>query len=186
MNTASGSSGSQAGPEDSPSTSSTVVEMLQLLDRMDNLLITSCREARTILGNPDTFPVTNDDFLLLADAKRPYQDTHYSQDEVNLYLLRLRALDEIWENVCRDILRHFQHNPARGGEWRLWLGYVERAGGLAWQKALNAAYFISMMQENKLAMMNGLIHKFAVVDAVLDEIHRELYGNERVCDSRSS
>ncbi|KAH6695462.1 hypothetical protein F5X68DRAFT_244124 [Plectosphaerella plurivora] len=179
MSTASGSSGSQAGANDSPPNGSTVVKMLRLLDRMDDLLINSCREARTSLGNPDAFPVTSEDFEVLANAKRRYLNADYSTEEISLYLLRLATYDGIWENVCRGILRHIQHDPSRVAEWRLWLRQVERAGSKAWEKALNFACFTSTVEEGKLAMMNALIQKFAVVDEGLDEIHRELHGNGR-------
>jgi hypothetical protein len=131
--------------------------MLNLLDKMDNLIANSGREVRASYS-PDAFPVSEGEFSLLATAKRPYRKADYSIEAIGAYLLRLPELDEIWGNVCRGILRYFRHDPNRMGEWRLWLKQVERAGTLAWQKALSATQPIAdTYEEDLLAIIKALI-----------------------------
>src|SRR5689334_10205926 len=169
------SSGSE--PEDGTlRANGTIIDMLNLLDKMDNLIANSGLEARAA-HDPNTFPVSEGEFSLLVTAKREYREADHSTDAIGAYLLRLPELDEIWGNVCRGILRYLRHDPNRMGEWRLWLRQVERAVTLAWQTALNASTHIAnTYEEDRLVMIKALIQKFAVVDEVLDEIHGELHG----------
>jgi len=171
------SSGALSGSQDeTPQVSGTIIEMLNLLDKLDNLLAQSIREARAG-SNPNLFPVSEDEFNLLNTAKDQYREANYSTEEVRVYLLRLPELDEIWGNVGRGILRFLPNDPNRMGEWRLWLRQVENAGTLAWQKALNAVNPITATYgEDRLVMVKALIQKFAIVDDVLDEAHRQLQG----------
>ncbi|KAK4041487.1 hypothetical protein C8A01DRAFT_34440 [Parachaetomium inaequale] len=167
------SSGSQDG---TLRATGSIIDMLNFFDKMDDLIVNSGKEVRDSY-NPNAFLVSEGEFSLLAMAKRQYREADHSTEAIRAYLLRLPELDEIWGKICLGILRYLRYDPSRMGEWRFWLKQVERAGTLAWQKALNATKPIAdTYEEDRLAMTNALIQKFAVVDEVLDEMHRDLNG----------
>jgi hypothetical protein len=158
--------------------------MLDLLDKLDNLLARPVREALAgrNSNNIESFPVSEDELNMVIAAKKLYRETNYGVEEVRVYLLRLPEVDEIWGNVCRGILRLSRHDPTRlgTGEWHLFLKQVERCGTFAWQKAFNASVPITKTYPQWCGtMVRALVQKFAIVDELLDEMYPMLERGRR-------
>jgi hypothetical protein len=57
---------------------------------------------------------------------------------------------------------------------------MDQAGALAWQQAFEAIVpLLKTYQKEVMAMKDAVIRKLAVVDKMLDELHRALHDEER-------
>ena len=181
MNPAVESNDALSDPEaEVPGLDETIIAMLDLLDKLDDLLAKPAWEVWRDSNKPNSFPISEDEFNVIIAAKNRYRDAGYEAEEVRAYLSRLPDFDDIWGDVCRGILRSLRHDPSRLREWHLWLKQVERVGTQAWQKAVNASHPIATSYPQGCGgMLNALVHKLAVVDELIDEMYGEFQWDKR-------
>jgi hypothetical protein len=148
-----------------------------LLENMDDLLISTCREAMTLsfrTGGPLKFnvPTSEADLRLLEAAREGYKNSNYAPQDMANYLAAFPDLKRYWQSLVRTVVI-FQERPSRSQrEWRVRAKQLQDAGDEAWRAAVPASGAIGSY--SSAASLNALTAKFRLVDDILDPLYESI------------